>query len=342
MEIQFEASVDDYRNFIKAFALKRKLNARLIIVAIIAIFLGYADGGKEPFVFTLFLFKTFFIAIIFTVILVLIPYVISRVRLNKTLNAKPITNPKKLILSETGITATTPTDNIFWEWEKIKSSGIAGDYIFFILFKNEIGFVPIKAFENEKKGNDFAQILNFNIQRHKFANPYNEARKVRNLQYWGLLGFIPNFGLIAGIVLLVKAVQLKKVSLALVGATDVALTFVFWIFIFPILTVKSDGFRDISQMELNSLVKNIEFYKLQKGQYPDSLKQLTKDDPTTFINDPIQMDIGRKNSYFNYQNRGDKYLLFSSGADGIAGTKDDMYPNIKVIDTAKVHFVKHQ
>ena len=38
------------------------------------------------------------------------------------------------------------------------------------------------------------------------------------------------------------------------------------------------GFVDISEMQLNSLAKNIEFYKLQHGQYPDTLQQLLDDD----------------------------------------------------------------
>jgi len=52
--------------------------------------------------------------------------------------------------------------------------------------------------------------------------------------------------------------------------------------------VSKKGFEDISQMQINSLVKNIEFYKLVHGQYPDNLQQLLKDDKLAPIYDAAQ------------------------------------------------------
>ena len=79
-----------------------------------------------------------------------------------------------------------------------------------------------------------------------------------------------------------------------------------------------------AQMQLNSLIKHIEFYKLENGHYPDSLKHLTNNDEFIFLNDPTQ-SLG---TYYNYKNLGDKYLLYSSGIDRIANTKDDIYPKV--------------
>jgi hypothetical protein len=53
-------------------------------------------------------------------------------------------------------------------------------------------------------------------------------------------------------------------------------------------SVSKKGFEDISQMQINSLVKNIEFYKLVHGQYPDNLQQLLKDDKLAPIYDAAQ------------------------------------------------------
>jgi hypothetical protein len=78
--------------------------------------------------------------------------------------------------------------------------------------------------------------------------------------------------------------------------------------------------------ELNSLVKNIEFYKLEHGTYPDSLLQLMNDNTTVFIADPTQDFPKGDSSYYRYKKTDAGYYLFSAGVDGVAGTKDDIFP----------------
>jgi hypothetical protein len=256
-------------------------------------------------------------------------------RLNKQLNKEAISNPKSILLQDDGISVTTTTNDSFWKWEVLQNAGILDNNAFFMLFTGKVYIVPLSAFNNESDAINFVGVIRSNIQKFKVGNKF---RKVKNLYYWGLLGFVPNFGAIAGVVLIIKALQLKKIGLAAVGTADIAFTIVFWTLIFPKLN--PNGFKDISQMELNNLVKNIEFYRLEKGGYPDNLQQLLKDDPTAFINDPIQTDNLRKNTLYNYKNLGDKYLLFSSGLDGIIDTKDDVYPTLSITDSTKVRFVK--
>ena len=96
----------------------------------------------------------------------------------------------------------------------------------------------------------------------------------------------------------------------------------------------------MSQIELNNLVKDIEFYKIKNGQYPDSLQQLTIS--SVFINDPIESNQESTNHLFNYLKVDDKYRLFSSGEDGIPNTKDDLYPQVsnKVIN--KIGLIKYE
>lgn len=107
-------------------------------------------------------------------------------------------------------------------------------------------------------------------------------------------------------------------------------------------SVFKKGFEDISQIQLNSLVKNIEFYKLAHGQYPDSLRQLLNDDKLAPINDAVQGMKIKENSYYNYQKTGDKYLLFSSGQDGIPNTKDDLFPQVTITDSSKIGLIRHR
>jgi hypothetical protein len=91
---------------------------------------------------------------------------------------------------------------------------------------------------------------------------------------------------------------------------------------------------------LNDLVKTIEFYKLQNGAYPDSLVQVETKDSFTSIDDPLQSFKTKKSIPYQYHKVGNRYLLFSVGKDGVANTKDDIYPNINVADTSKVGFIR--
>lgn len=107
-------------------------------------------------------------------------------------------------------------------------------------------------------------------------------------------------------------------------------------------SVFKKGFENISQMQLNSLVKNIEYYKLVHGLYPDNLQQLLIDDKLAPINDAVQGMNTKACSYYNYQKMGDKYLLFSSGQDGIPNTKDDLFPQITIADSSKIGLIQHR
>ena len=106
-------------------------------------------------------------------------------------------------------------------------------------------------------------------------------------------------------------------------------------------SVYNKGLSDLSQMQLNNVVKNIEYYKLSHGQYPDSLSQLSIDDKFAPIIDPLQNKKKKGLSYYNYEKINDRYLVYSSGIDGIAKTKDDLFPNIAMNDSSKIGLIKH-
>jgi hypothetical protein len=81
----------------------------------------------------------------------------------------------------------------------------------------------------------------------------------------------------------------------------------------------------------------VEFYKMKHGVYPDSLKQVEKDDKMAPIYDAtvsVQF-TSNKTIEYNYQKVGNHYYLFSSGPDGIKGTVDDIYPQVSNTDSGK-------
>ena len=160
----------------------------------------------------------------------------------------------------------------------------------------------------------------------------------------GLLCLIPLVGAFVGLgLLLYGLIKYKDKWLSIIGAAGIFFTVLVYGSLFYAMknaSIFKKGFADISQMQLNSLTKNIEFYKLQHGQYPDSLQQLLDDDKLAPITDAIQLNQRRENSNYNYQRIGYKYLLFSSGQDGIPNTADDLSPQIAVSDSTKIGLIK--
>ena len=160
----------------------------------------------------------------------------------------------------------------------------------------------------------------------------------------GLLCLIPLVGAFVGVALILYSlIKYKDKWLTLIGVFGILLT----VFVYTSLfyytkrgKLPQEGFKKISQAQLNSLVNNIEFYKTQHGQYPDSLQQLLKDNELAPINDAIQLSQFRKNSFYNYKRTGEKYSLFSSGQDGIPNTKDDLFPQINLSDSSKFGLIK--
>lgn len=161
----------------------------------------------------------------------------------------------------------------------------------------------------------------------------------------GLLCLIPLVGAFVGLgLLLYGLLKYKDKWLSIIGVAGIFWTIIVYSTLFYAGTHASifkKGFENISQMQLNSLIKNIEFYKLVHGQYPDNLQQLLKDDKLAPIHDAAQGMNIKDNSYYNYQKTGDKYSLFSSGQDGIPNTKDDLFPQITITDSSKIGLIKH-
>lgn len=162
----------------------------------------------------------------------------------------------------------------------------------------------------------------------------------RRLYYWGLLGLIPNIGVISGLVLLIQGInQYKDRKLIVIGVSNILFTAIFWTMLYPAIEnsefVVSSNVSS-SKMQLNSIFQAVEFYKLENGVYPDNLKQLHKRDGNLVLVDFLQFKTGsEKINYYNYMKVVNKYYLFSSGLDGIPNTPDDFYPIINIGDSSK-------
>jgi hypothetical protein len=162
----------------------------------------------------------------------------------------------------------------------------------------------------------------------------------------GLLCLIPLVGAFIGAgLLLYGLLKYKDKWLSIIGAAGILWTIILYSTLFYAgknALVFKKGFENISQMQLNSLVKNVEYYKLTHGQYPDSLTQLLAEDKLAPINDAAQGMNIKATVYYNYEKIGDKYSLFSSGQDGMPNTKDDLYPQVTITESSKIGLIRHR
>lgn len=160
----------------------------------------------------------------------------------------------------------------------------------------------------------------------------------------GLLCLIPCVGAFVGLALLLYGLlKYKDRWLSIIGAAGILWTIIIYSSLFYAgrnAPAFKKGFEDISQFQLNSLVKNIEYYKLTHGQYPDRLEQLKEEDQLAPIYDAAQGMNAKGIVMYNYERIGDKYTLFSSGQDGVANTKDDLFPQLTITDSSKIGFIK--
>ena len=162
------------------------------------------------------------------------------------------------------------------------------------------------------------------------ANPKNVSKEMNKPPYLlGLLGFIPLVGFFVGIGLtLYGLIKYKDKKLVIIGVFCMLFTvFVYSFMIFGLdkFSKVKESWAELSQHQINELVKDVEYYKLQNGKYPESLKQLSN----VNIQDPVKGLNAREKDVFIYKNLGDKYLLFSVGLDWKPNTKDDIYPKVK-------------
>ena len=160
----------------------------------------------------------------------------------------------------------------------------------------------------------------------------NETQKIKPPYGLGYLGLFPFVGFFVGIGLtLYGIIKYKDKKLTIIGIACMIFSVIVYSAIYYHGFVSDSGKKGwevFAQRDLNTLVIHIEFYKLQNGHYPDSLQQLRCDYVSVSIQDITQSTKDGKRPYYNYKNLGDRYLLFSSGTDGIPNTDDDIFPKI--------------
>lgn len=159
--------------------------------------------------------------------------------------------------------------------------------------------------------------------------------KNKNISKWvlvllGIICLTPIIGGITGGILIILGLLVyKNKVLILIGIGGVAVTIVLYSYLIYYSSHRGpfdEGRVVVAQREMNDLIKDIELYKLNYGQYPQDLQTLKHNDSNIKITDPIQDVNPDQPPYYYYKIVNERYLLFSKGFDGLPFTSDDILP----------------
>lgn len=235
MQISFFTTYEDYITFLKRFHFGRDFGKRLFLLIVFSLLIGNTRPEQHPFQLSFFIIKTIFAGIALFCIGALIPFLISRLRLKKALKSKPIPGTQSLDIQQDGILITSANENSFWRWEVLKRADMVNGFLYVTLFTNKYYVIPTDAFPTENEAINFLGVLKNGILK---VRGQSTERKIHNLYYWGLIGLIPNFGAVAGVILTVKGFNYKDKKLIAIGIACILFTVAFWTLIFPLITPK--------------------------------------------------------------------------------------------------------
>ncbi len=215
-----------------------------------------------------------------------------------------------------------------------------------ISFVLTVGLCYLGIYLGKKKESD--------IETDEQPSPKSKDEKKLGLLPYvlGFSSFIPGYGVPLGIIAIVWGISKKKQGgnrIVILGICGIVFTIIVFSTMFYIGFVQKGGFFNnakiqASQMMLNELVKNIEYYKIQNGKYPEKLENLTEgkeERKILYFYDPISSDFGGKKPktfYYELIDNGRHYYLLSSGLDGMPFTEDDLYPSLSEEEIKRIGY----
>lgn len=337
MEIEFQNTEPDYKDF---FIRRKNRNflKQITPVLVIAILTMIIPSGKEGNWLDL-LTGVSVSVIIIALLIYFIPLGITIIRFNllSSVDKSLLFSKKKVITLNEGLSINVGDRPDIIGYERINSVQLISKFVYLKFTGRKILLIPKKAFVSDADVNNFQVTVKNGILRT--TNKINQL----NGSYYkppyalGFLGLIPLVGAFVGIGLALYGIfKYKDKKLIFIGLADILFT----VIVYSSLIISSDSdahkeaFLPFAQTQLNTLSKDIEFYKVQYGNYPDSLEQLTAENPNVWIIDPLK-GVGNKNNHFKYKKEPNGYYLFSAGLDGVADTKDDIFPVVPKMATTK-------
>lgn len=326
MKLEFEISKSDYKKAYKEYLIsayrKNIWYYLLISVAAVLSVSGFPINWTNFIIFCP-------IILILLILAYSIPSFYNIRKNNKLINSDSKFLGKKIIeTSERGFVISTDNPEIINEymWGSIKRIVNLQNFVFLVLTDKRSILINKATIDN-------IDIINFiELQKQgKFLVPLRQF-KPSNPYAIGLLGIIPNVGVVVGIILLIMGFKRNDKKFIYVGIADIAFTVIFWLLFIQFL--RSSG--DFKKAEINStnyllteLVKEIKLYKNKNGVYPDSLAVLSSEGKLLFTHEvfsDFKLFGKSKEVDFFYQKLHDDFILKSYGPDRLLNTKDDIIP----------------
>ena len=151
-----------------------------------------------------------------------------------------------------------------------------------------------------------------------------------------VLSFIPNIGMLYGLIILILGIVNKNKSTIIWGIVGILFTPIFWITV--LVAIDASGFNSQSNIlftknNLNEMVKDLEYYRVKNGSFPDSLGQLRNqnnffDDSDLSSENIFHWKLKSQRLYYKKIND-TSYILQAKGKDTILNTEDDIFPDLK-------------
>lgn len=338
MEIEFQTSKEDYITFCKT-QLKERLQKLIPIIVIALFFCVAAVSNKNSNLFIIALAVIGYFLLTYF-LFYFIPLFVFKRKLSALMQKEPgYSEKKKWIIEKDGIRSESPSTNFLRKWESFALIKSNDEYISLILADNRFLLLPISSFASDAEVTNFLGTIQSNISiGNSIINRLSmSAKKPKPPYLIGVLCLFPLIGSVVGVMLILYGIfKYKNRWLTLIGIFGIIFSISIYEagnYVIKHTDTFNKGFIQMDKNTLNILVKEVEFYKIQNGSYPDSLEQLKSNN----LFDPLMS--GSKNSQkFNYKRVGNKYSIFSSGLDQVTDTKDDIYPTI-LIDTNKIGLI---
>jgi len=332
MEIGYQNSKEDFVDYYNSKWKDTFIKRSAFILIILFFLIGgvFSDHPQWPwwrYLLTIMIYIILLSAVYF------IPLIILLVKLNFTNAKRTYSEQRKIIITDDCLISERGENVRKRNWGEIKSAEYTERFISIITLDKTSLIIPRTFFPTEEEAIRFINLLCSKVATAKWPINVGIQKPPYKNGWWGLL---PLIGGIHGVIMIINGIfKYKDKKFALIGLAGVLFTIAVYA---PLVYLSSQGsgFVEISKIQLNSLVKEIEFYKIQNCSYPDSLEQLDLKNNFTNIYDPVQNN--QKNNKYNYHKIGNKYTLFSSGIDKIPNTADDIYPSLQ-IDTSKIGLI---
>jgi hypothetical protein len=155
-----------------------------------------------------------------------------------------------------------------------------------------------------------------------------------------LSSFIPIIGIVTGPVSIATGLSKRRaggMKVALIGFAGLVFSLMGGVTDFYVKAKKQAGVFEpqpalLTKKRLNDLARRLETYRENNGIYPESLN-LIQSQPDTTISildpmDPRPVHENQRRLAYEPDPSGLSYRLYSAGADGLPGTRDDIFPDL--------------